>query len=392
MSPATLYKPIIFRASDRHRFETFQINYPHLTIVDHYLDQLHELFKSRYPKLARDSVKEMVYLKKLFQAEMLESTGNWVFYPWNHTLVHVLDETLYQEVRLSRNYPLIKKSDQQKFFNLTIGIVGLSVGSSIIQTIVHSGGCNQIKLADFDTLSLSNLNRIRASVVNLGENKTHIAAKQIYEINPYARISLYEDGLNPANLKDFMLGNPKLDVVIDAADDLTAKQYLRLAAQSLRVPLVMTTDNGFESNTSILRFDKNKNAGGMRGMPEQSIDDIQKAYESHKPLQLTEKQKLKLIAKLVGVKNISHEMQHGSMLRAKGQIAGWPQLAMTVFMGGSLAAYAVKLIAVGAKTYQKQSSFSIPAHLRPQYNGAVAKKTRQKHTRKFLEFLNSIKN
>jgi molybdopterin/thiamine biosynthesis adenylyltransferase len=390
MTPASLIKPLIFPFSDQTRYQQIQLQYPHLNVVDTYSDQLHELFKSRYPAHAQNQVKQADFLHKLLHTSMPETTGNWVFFPWNHTLVHLLTENLFQEVRLSRNYPLISKRDQHKFLNLTIGVVGLSVGSSIVQTIVHSGGGHRLKLADFDSLSLSNLNRIRASVANLGENKTHILAKQVYEVNPYAHITLYENGIHPDNIRDFFQSDPPLDLVIDEADDITVKQYLRLTARSLRLPLIMTTDNGFESNTRILRFDQNQQAGGMAKVPDLSLQDIFDNFKNHSPAPLTEKQKLKLIAQLVGVNNISTEMQHGSMLRAQEKIAGWPQLAMTVFVGGSLAAYAAKLIAIGAKTYQQQSSFSITSHLRPSHHSPRSKQARQKRTRQFLDFLKTV--
>jgi len=61
-------------------------------------------------------------------------------------------------------------------------------------------------LADFDELSLSNLNRLRAGVHEVGLNKTVIAARQMYEIDPYLEIARFPDGLHEDNLDSFLVG------------------------------------------------------------------------------------------------------------------------------------------------------------------------------------------
>ena len=43
--------------------------------------------------------------------------------------------------------------------------------------------CGEIRLADFDILELTNLNRIRTGVHNLGLSKTYSVAREISEIS-----------------------------------------------------------------------------------------------------------------------------------------------------------------------------------------------------------------
>jgi len=63
-----------------------------------------------------------------------------------------------------------------------------------------------IRLADFDTLELSNLNRIPASVLDLGVNKAVVAARRIAEIDPYLRVVVEPTGIRPENLGEFLDG------------------------------------------------------------------------------------------------------------------------------------------------------------------------------------------
>ena len=62
---------------------------------------------------------------------------------------------------------------------LTIGIVGLSVGHAIAHTLALEGMCGRLRLADNDRIELSNLNRIPATVLDIGINKAVVAARRI---------------------------------------------------------------------------------------------------------------------------------------------------------------------------------------------------------------------
>jgi tRNA A37 threonylcarbamoyladenosine dehydratase len=68
----------------------------------------------------------------------------------------------------------------------------------------------RFRLADFDVFSLSNMNRLRASVQDVGLKKTHLAARQMFEIDPYLEIEIWPDGLSPERFDEFFLGEGPL--------------------------------------------------------------------------------------------------------------------------------------------------------------------------------------
>jgi tRNA A37 threonylcarbamoyladenosine dehydratase len=363
--------------------------HPEIIINDYYLSQISELFHIKFPHLSGDKVKQKEFTHEYLSNTPVLDHGNWVYLPWHNQLIHLLVEEDFYKVITARNFPLISHQEQKKFHNLHVGIIGLSVGSSIAINLVHSGGGQNIKLADSDQLDLSNLNRIQASVTNLGKNKAIIAAENIYSINPYSNIELFKHKINSSNLKEF-LTQPQLDLVIDECDDLALKKFLRLSCQSLKIPLLSVTDDGFQSKVDIYRFDINANIKELKHIPVKNFNQILKEFKAYKQSKTNIKQQLKDIAQLIGVENISIEMQKGAMLRAENKIAGWPQLAMTTFLGGGLASFVALQIANKYNSHEDSQSFSIPSLLNPNYHGKKADQTKASHTKKFTDFINAI--
>ena len=112
------------------------------------------------------------------------------------------------------------------------------------------GLAGELRLADFDTLELSNLNRIPGSVLDLGVNKAVVAARRIGEIDPYLRVVTIPEGITPENLGSFLDG---LDLVIEECDSLDVKLLVREAARERRIPVLMeTSDRGV---LDVERFD-----------------------------------------------------------------------------------------------------------------------------------------
>ena len=176
-----------------------------------------------------------------------------MYYPWSGRLVHVLEPARFRELRSDRNRYKITPAEQTALASLRVGIVGLSVGNAVANTLALEGAFGELRLADFDTLSLSNTNRVRCGVHELGLNKAILCARQIYEQDPYARLVLYTDGITRDNVSSFLDAGGALDVVVDECDDLMVKVLLREEARRRRVPVIMeTSDRGL---LDIERFD-----------------------------------------------------------------------------------------------------------------------------------------
>jgi len=84
------------------------------------------------------------------------------------------------------------------------------------------------------------LNRIPASVLDLGVNKAVVAARRIAEIDPYLRVVVEPTGIRPENLGEFLDG---LDLVIEECDSLDMKFLVREAARDRQIPVIMETSD-----------------------------------------------------------------------------------------------------------------------------------------------------
>jgi hypothetical protein len=161
---------------------------PRTQIFDTLVEQLHDLIRARHPRerLACAQVNRLV-ADHLGQISP-EYYGVWVYYPWSYRLVHLLDEPEFVELRTDRNKYKISPSEQHVLAAWRVGIVGLSVGQSVAITMALERGCGEIRLADFDSLDLSNLNRLRTGIHNLGLPKVYITAREIAEIDPFLQV------------------------------------------------------------------------------------------------------------------------------------------------------------------------------------------------------------
>lgn len=300
--------------------------------------------------------------------------GRWVHYPWRGTLVHVLEEKAFRQVRTSRNRNLITEEEQRKFADAVVGIAGLSVGNSIALAIVLQGGANRIRLADFDLLSLSNVNRVRASIADLGANKAEMTARQIFEIDPYAEVEIFAEGLTESNVARFFEGPPPLDVVIDEIDDLAVKCIIREQAKRLGLPVVMAADNGDNGVVDIERYDLDPDVEYFHGR----MGEV--SYEKLKGL---DKLSIgRLITKHVGPETVTPRMR-GSLLEIGRTIVSWPQLGGAALLNGSAVAYCVRSIVCGHPLEANRALIDLDEKLVP---GHDSWETKQKRTREAAEF------
>ncbi|MDB5134165.1 MAG: hypothetical protein JWP37_768 [Mucilaginibacter sp.] len=322
-----IHKPVMLKLDDPADKVTFKALFDDSKITfvcDEINGQLQELIKSQNPsvKIKQDEYPALV--NKHLAGKDIHEYGVWVYYPWNQRLVHLLDEDEFVEVRTNRNRNKITREEQDKLKTKKIGIVGLSVGQSIALTIAMERICGELRLADFDTAELSNLNRIRTGVHNLGLNKTVIAAREILEIDPFLNVRIFNDGLHDGNMDDFFLGGDKLDLFVEVCDGLDAKITSRFKAREFQIPVIMdTNDRGM---LDVERFDLEPKRPILHGLAD--------GLDPNSIKNLTNEEKIPYILKMIGADTMSARLK-ASMLEVNKSINTWPQLASSVTLGGA---------------------------------------------------------
>jgi hypothetical protein len=293
-----------------------------------------ELFIIRNPSLRKQPFKHLPAWKSFCRA--MAKHVVFAYYPSEGFALEMLAEPLYFEVRTARNRNLITGKEQAAYRRLTVGIAGLSVGSSILSALAITGGPRRIKIADFDTLDPSNLNRIRASLADVGERKIEVAARDIWGLDPFADLKLFSNGLDERSLLRFIIGKPTLDIFIDEMDSLPLKVAGRLLAKKHRIPVLMATDNGDGVMLDVERFDKEPRRPIFHGLLGKiTVLDAKRA---------TGPAWFALVKKIIGESYMPK--RHKDSLKEVGRtLAGVPQLGTDAWLGGAAVALAVRKIA-----------------------------------------------
>jgi hypothetical protein len=278
------------------------------------------------------SAAQIAGLKKLRPApdeEVLAEGVRWAYYPWRRAVVAILGPLGFRTLRLDRNTN-ISTGEQAAFTSLTIGVAGLSVGHVIAHTLAAQGLCGGIRLADFDHLELSNLNRVPATVFDLGINKALVAARRIAEIDPYLEVDVFDAGLTVETIEDFLTG---VDVVVEECDSLDMKALLRLGARGRRIPVLMATSDG--RMVDVERFDQEPERQILHGLLGQLDVGLLPGMSS--------REKIPHILRHLEAEQIASRTA-ASLIEIDRTLSTWPQVASDVVIGASAIAEAVRRI------------------------------------------------
>lgn len=303
-------------------------------VLDGIAAQWAECYALDHPHLRQDPFR----LRKEAQAYGIEraqeTAGNWVLYPWLNLALRVLPETEFIRVRTSRNRLKISSEEAAQLHTKTIGIIGLSVGQSVALTLAMERTFGTLRISDHDTLDLSNLNRVRAGLQNLGLPKTAVAARLIAELDPYLKVELYPEGIDVKNVRKFVQG---LDLLIEECDALDIKLLSRMEARENEIPVLMdTSDRGM---LDVERFDLEPDRPLFHGLAGPHPESI--GLTSMDP-----EHRLGLMMRIVDYPNLSPSLRL-SYEKIGTELLTWPQLASDVQSGAGHTAAVARNILLG---------------------------------------------
>lgn len=362
MGKINRYKPVFFESETDLPVGT--------TVVEAYERSVEEYYYILNPSVRKGSITNN---KKILKDLNIDDV--WIYYPWHKKAIHTVNEDIYYKLRTARNRNVITEKEQEKYRNFKIGIVGLSVGSNALSSLVYTGGPKFIRIADFDTIEISNLNRIKATILDIGENKANVAARNTWEIDPFSQIDVWDDGVTIETLDKFILKD-RIDLFVDTMDNLYLKVQARLICKKHGIPVLMITENGDSTILDIERYDT-EDIQIFQGKI--SEKDIEKASE------FSQQQWLSLALKIIDPTSLTEEMQD-SILQLGKTIAGVPQIATSVNIGGSALAYAVRKIANNYELSTGRYIISLEDKLTPGYLSKKEILRRANKTKKLKEF------
>lgn len=331
-------QPVFFRVyedTDREKMQQLLQTTPSIKVHDEIVSQLRELIRSLFPAKNFSEEELAEAQRQHLKGRPLEEYGVWVYYPWSGRLVHILDKEEFIDLRTNRNQLKITREERDLLAARKTGIIGLSVGQSVALTMALERTSGELRIADFDTLELSNLNRIRTGVHNLGVSKIVAVAREIAEIDPFLKVVCFPEGLHKDNMQKFFLEGGKLDLVIDECDSLDIKFACRRFARKEKIPVLMdTSDRGM---IDIERFDLEPGRPLFHGLV---AEDTVPENGTILPAQ-----RLQLSLQIVGGDTISDRMK-ASLPQIGKTILTWPQLASSVLLGGAVVTELCRKIAL----------------------------------------------
>lgn len=325
------YTPVFYRLHNENEFieiKKLLSENSYILISDTIENQVLELVKALQPSRKFTPETLQAAITEHLNGTPFWQYGVWVYYPWSHRLVHILDEDEFALLRTNRNKHKITDEERATLATKKIGVIGLSVGQSVSVTLAMERSFGEIRIADFDELEITNLNRLRSGVHNMGIAKTVLVAREIAEIDPFLKVTPYHQGITAENLESFLLEGGKLDILIDECDSVDIKIQCRVGAKKHGIPVVMEASD--RATIDVERFDLEPDRSILHGY----IDhlDISKLKDLK-----TSEEKLPYMLPIAGVETLSTRMK-ASALEIGQTINTWPQLASAVTLGGGITA------------------------------------------------------
>jgi len=313
---------------------------PYITERDAFSMQLKELFVIQNPTLASHE-KEEVFASEDFKQFIASKRElcSLFYYPWNQTIVKCCEADDYFKLKTNRNQDLITAAEQKKLYNSKAAVFGLSVGSNIAFTLTQAVISREITIADLDKLDTTNLNRILAGVHQIGLDKTVIAARKIYEDNPYADVNALSNGVSKELLEP-LLAEKKVEYIIEEIDSVKVKIDVRFLAIKYHVPVVMITDNGDGVVLHVERYD----------LGYDKIFEKDEAYWREKlKLPMTKEAAGGIIMNDIvgGAEKVDPKMIASVKRVLSQELVSWSQLGSAAILGGAIATVALKRIILG---------------------------------------------
>src|ERR1043165_2861388 len=311
----TDHRTFIFRLTpdDIERFDAL-CRERRLNVIDTIERQLADLALLRLPSAHQSAERSSFVEQALASQGARSSYGNWVYFPWESKVVHLLGPDDYFDVITNRNQDKITRGEQIRLRSKRVGVVGLSVGGEAATTVAQEHLCGEIVLADFDRLDLSNLNRLPAGCDELGLPKTTIAARRIAKIDPYLTVTVFDEGVTAQNAERFLDG---LDLLIEECDNPQSKREVRLRAKERGINLVYAADErGFFSVEPYRDFPELNPFHGRIPHPQRPRED----YST--PLAF-----FRALSEWIGGWAGLSERTRKSLVRIGDELCGYPQLA-----------------------------------------------------------------
>lgn len=145
---------------------------------------------------------------------------------------------------------------QEKLKASRVLIVGLGGLGCAAAPYLASAGVGHLALLDFDSVSLSNLQRqILHSDATLGQPKVESARQRLAAINPHCQLEPIDAQLDDAQLSALIA---RQDAVLDCTDNVSAREQINRLCYQHKVPLISGAAIRMEGQLSVFTWQRDE--------------------------------------------------------------------------------------------------------------------------------------
>ena len=197
--------------------------------------------------------------------------------------------------RLARTIRMIGEKSVEFLQTKRVAVFGLGgVGSACAESLCR-GGIGNIDIIDFDSVSVSNLNRqLLSDIHSIGCKKTETMLKRIRSIAPDVNVYMHDLMFLPETENE--INFDCLDFVIDCIDNVTAKVRLAEICHTKNIPLISSMGTGNRMDPTLFKIcDIFQTSGDplarviRHELRKRSIPSLRVLYSTETPVQTKER-------------------------------------------------------------------------------------------------------
>ena len=165
-------------------------------------------------------------------------------------------ELSYQEELRYNRQIILKAVDfdgQEKLKDSKMLIVGLGGLGCAAAQYLTAAGVGHLTLLDFDTVSLSNLQRqVLHCDARLEMSKVESAKIALLQLNPHVKIDTINAKLDEEKLAEIL---PHFDIILDCTDNVEIRNQLDRQCEKAKVPLISGAAIRMEGQVSVFTYE-----------------------------------------------------------------------------------------------------------------------------------------
>ena len=208
----------------------------------------------------------------------------------------------------SREIGLIGEDNFKKLQNSKVAVIGVGGVGGYVCHMLARAGVGRITIVDFDKVDETNINRqVVANAKTVGKLKTDVMKKQILDINPQCKVTVFANRLDAEFAQK--LFEQKFDYIVDAIDSVADKVDLICESIKREIPIVSAMG-----------------AGNRKDIPQFKVCDIYKTFNDGLAKVMRKKLREKGVKKLDVVTCDTPAQKIDKKKNAVGSISYYPAM------------------------------------------------------------------